>query len=87
MTIGVREKVSIPWRCLRMCAGHGAYLGGESPSWAESIRFTSLGKGVHREVGSEGSRWQSKVETYRKRIRRQLLGNLALDRITRVRLE
>lgn len=38
------------------CAGHGANLGGESPLWAESNRSISLGKGVHREVESEGSR-------------------------------
>jgi len=45
------------------CARHGAQLSGESPQWAESNWSTSLGKGVHREVGSEGSRWQSKVVT------------------------
>ena len=38
-----------------MCAGHGADLSGESPLWAELNRSTSLGKGVHREVESEGS--------------------------------
>lgn len=38
-----------------MCAGHGVELGGESPLRAELRRFVSLGKGVHREVGSEGS--------------------------------
>jgi hypothetical protein len=38
-----------------MCAGHGAKLGGESPLRAELRRFVSLGKGVHREVESEGS--------------------------------
>jgi hypothetical protein len=40
---------------LEMCAGHGAKLGGESPLRAELRRFVSLGKGVHREVESEGS--------------------------------
>jgi transposase len=38
-----------------VCAGHGAKLGGESPLRAELRRFVSLGKGVHREVESEGS--------------------------------
>jgi K+-transporting ATPase ATPase A chain len=38
-----------------MCAGHGAKLGGASPLRAELRRFVSLGKGVHREVESEGS--------------------------------
>jgi hypothetical protein len=37
------------------CAGHGAKLGGESPLRAELRRFVSLGKGVHREMESEGS--------------------------------
>ena len=41
------------------CARHGAKLGGESPLWADSNRSISLGKGVHREMESEGSRWQS----------------------------
>ncbi len=39
-----------------MCARHGAVLGGESPLSAVEIGRTSLGKGVHREVESEGSR-------------------------------
>ncbi len=37
------------------CARHGAKLGGESPLQAELRRSVSLGKGVHREVESEGS--------------------------------
>ena len=41
----------------------------------------SLSKGVHREVESEGSGWQSMAMTNRNRIVRRLwLGNLALDR-------
>ena len=47
-----------------MCAGHGVELGGESPLWAELNRSISLGKGVYREVESEGSRWQSKAVTH-----------------------
>ena len=41
---------------LLACARHGAVSGGESPLYAVEIGSTSLGKGVHREVGSEGSR-------------------------------
>jgi len=37
------------------CARHGAKLGGESPLQAELRRSVSLGKGAHREMGSEGS--------------------------------
>ena len=39
----------------KLCARHGAVLGGESPLYAVDIGNTSLGKGVHREVESEGS--------------------------------
>ena len=64
-----------------VCAGHGVELGGESPLRAELRRFVSLGKGVHREVGSEGSRWQNKAVTDRNRIKgKNGLGNLASDR-------
>ena len=35
---------------------HEIYLGGASPLSAVEIGRTSLGKGVHREVESEGSR-------------------------------
>jgi hypothetical protein len=52
----------------RLCAGHGAKLGGESPLQAELRRSVSLSKGVHREVESEGSRRQSKAVTNRNRI-------------------
>jgi hypothetical protein len=48
-----------------MCAGHGAYLGGESPLRADSNRSASLGKGAAGDSGSEGSRWQNKAVTYR----------------------
>ena len=37
------------------CARHGTVLGGGSPLSAVEIGRTSLGKGVHREVESEGS--------------------------------
>jgi hypothetical protein len=37
-------------------ARHGAVLGGESPLHAVEVGSASLGKGVHREVESEGSR-------------------------------
>ena len=47
------------------CAGHGADLSGESPLLADSNWSTSLGKGVHREMESEGSRRQNKVVTHR----------------------
>jgi Ser/Thr protein kinase RdoA (MazF antagonist) len=40
---------------LSMCAGHDVKLGGASPLRAELRRSVSLGKGVHREVESEGS--------------------------------
>lgn len=48
-----------------LCAGHGADLSGESPLLADSNWSTSLGKGVHREMESEGSRRQNKVVTHR----------------------
>jgi len=51
-----------------MCAGHDVKLGGASPLRAELRRSVSLGKGVHREVESEGSWWQSMVSTDRNRI-------------------
>jgi hypothetical protein len=37
------------------CARHGAVLGGESPLHAVEVGSASLGKGAHREMGSEGS--------------------------------
>ncbi len=40
---------------LATCAEHGANLGGESPLPAEEVGRASLGKGVHREMKSEGS--------------------------------
>lgn len=40
---------------LHMCAKHGAFSSGASPLLALSMGITSLGKGVHREVKSEGS--------------------------------
>ncbi len=51
-----------------MCARHGAKLGGESPLQAQLRGSVSLGKGAYREMGSEGSRWQSKAVTHRNRI-------------------
>ena len=39
-----------------ICAEHGAILGGENPLHAVEVGSASLGKGVHREVKSEGSR-------------------------------
>ena len=48
-----------------MCAGHGAYLGGESPLRADSNRFARLGKGVVGDNESEGSRCQNKAVTNR----------------------
>jgi hypothetical protein len=39
-----------------VCAKHGAILGGERPLHAVEIGSASLGKGVHREVESKGSR-------------------------------
>ena len=47
---------------------HGSVLEGESPLRAVRIGTASLGKGVHREVESEGSRWQNRVVTNRNRI-------------------
>ena len=38
-----------------MCAKHGAIPSGVSPLLAMSMGITSLDKGVHREVKSEGS--------------------------------
>ena len=49
-------QAEVAHRASRCVAGHGAKVGGESPLWAKSNRSTSLGKGVHREVESEGSR-------------------------------
>jgi len=54
---------------LQLCAKHGAILGGESPLHAVEIGSASLGKGVHREMESEGSRWRNKVVTNRNWIR------------------
>jgi len=48
-----------------LCAKHGAVLGGESPLHAVEIGSASLGKGVHREAESEGSRRRNKVVTNR----------------------
>ena len=42
-----------------VCAEHGAYLGGESPLWGLQCQPLAEGKGVHREVESEGSRRQN----------------------------
>ena len=39
-----------------LCAEHGAVLGGGSPLHTVETGSASLGKGVHREVESEGSR-------------------------------
>jgi len=39
-----------------MCAEHGAILGGGNPLHAVEVGSASLGKGVYREVESEGSR-------------------------------
>ena len=39
-----------------LCAEHGAILGGENPLHAVEVGSASLGKGVHREMESEGSR-------------------------------
>jgi hypothetical protein len=51
------------------CAKHGAIPGGESPLHAVEIGSASLGKGVHREMESEGSRRRNKVVTNRNRIK------------------
>jgi hypothetical protein len=50
------------------CARHGAMLGGESPLPAVEVGRVSLGKGVHREMESEGSRRPNKVITNRNHI-------------------
>ena len=39
------------------CDRYVVKLGGESPSWALVRRTIREGKGVHREVESEGSRY------------------------------
>ncbi len=44
---------------LLLCAEHGAYLGGESSLWGLQCLPLAEGKGVHREVESEGSRRQN----------------------------
>ena len=41
---------------IHACAKHAVVLGGESPLHAVKIGSASLGKGVHCEVESEGSR-------------------------------
>ena len=40
-----------------MCARQGALLGGESPPQTQSGELLADGKGVHREVESEGRRY------------------------------
>jgi len=42
-------------RMLLLCAGHGALSRSESLSQTEMTGTVRLGKGVHREVKSEGS--------------------------------
>ena len=42
-------------RPIALCARHVMHLGGESSLRAVVTGTASLGKGVHREVGSEGS--------------------------------
>jgi len=44
---------------MQILANYARYFRTRSPL------STSLGKGVHREVGSEGSRWPNKAMTYR----------------------
>ncbi len=51
VTLSLRARAKQP----KLCAEHNVILGGESPLHAVEIGSASLGKGVHREVESEGS--------------------------------
>ena len=58
LIISVKDELATAFNELRArscVARHGVKLGGASPLRAELRRFVSLGKGVHREVESEGS--------------------------------
>ena len=61
-----------------MCAWHGQVLTGESPECRSiSAKHIAKGKGVHREVESEGSRRQTSGLTDRNHIRHDRMGKAA----------
>jgi len=53
-----------PWGLL-LCARHEQQLGGERPLRARQQEALAEGKGVHREVKSEGSRMSAKKKRWR----------------------
>ena len=60
------------------CARHGQVLTGESPECRSiSAKHIAKGKGVHREVESEGSRRQTSGLTDRNHIRHDRMGKAA----------
>ena len=59
------------------CAWHGRNLTGESPERRGSTKRIAKGKGVHREVESEGSPRQTVGPTNRNRIRHTIEGKAA----------
>ena len=66
------------------CAWHGQVLTGESPECGLiSAKHTAKGKGVHREVESEGSRRQTSGLTDRNHIRHDRMGKATLKAETR----
>ena len=62
----------------KTCARHGQVLTGESPECRSiSAKHIAKGKGVHREVESEGSRRQTSGLTDRNHIRHDRMGKAA----------
>ena len=60
-SIGIKKQLSgafAPLSCNLWCARHVQQLGGERPLRARQQEALAEGKGVHREVESEGS-WMS----------------------------
>ena len=55
-------------RLEELCARHAHKLGGVSPLQALQCELLAKGKGVHREVESEGSRRQNLGPTNRNRM-------------------
>ena len=65
-------------RQILMCARHGQVLTGESPECRSiSAKHIAKGKGVPREVESEGSRRQTSGLTDRNHIRHDRMGKAA----------
>jgi hypothetical protein len=62
-----------------LCARQGAQLGDESSLWARQGEPLARGKGVYREIGSEGSPRQNAGLTNRNYIEACKLGKRAID--------